>query len=130
MDHPFMCENCLKKCPFVSVSLRGELICPKAYDLTPCSALFSCPLLEPGGHPKPSDFSAALIALKDGHAAARRGWNGKGMYLKMQLPDEHSKMGLPYIYISTVEGKFVPWVASQTDLLANDWIMVKIKETT
>ncbi|WP_319377776.1 DUF2829 domain-containing protein [uncultured Methanocorpusculum sp.] len=80
-------------------------------------------MLEPDGRPKPSDFSAALIALKDGHAVARHGWNGKGMYLKMQTPDEHSKMGLPYIYISTVEGKFVPWVASQTDLFAEDWYM-------
>ena len=35
-------------------------------------------------------------------------------------------MGLPYLYIKTVDGKLVPWLASQTDLLAEDWIEVEV----
>jgi hypothetical protein len=42
----------------------------------------------------------------------------------MQVPDEHSKMKRPYLYMSPVDGDLVPWVASQSDLLAEDWIHV------
>ena len=38
---------------------------------------------------------------------------------------ENSKMGLPYIFISTVGGKLVPWIASQGDLFAEDWELVE-----
>jgi len=78
------------------------------------------------------DFGAALIALRAGHRVARTGWNGKGMWLKLQVPDENSKMTLPYIYIEYPEGhpaypsgSRVPWLASQTDLLAEDWEIVQ-----
>lgn len=67
------------------------------------------------------DFGAALADLKDGHRVMREGWNGKGMWLELQEPDEHSKMTLPYIFMFTATGDLVPWLASQTDLLANDW---------
>jgi hypothetical protein len=67
------------------------------------------------------DFGWALKQLKAGHAVMRTGWNGKGMWLKLRVPDEHSKMSLPYIYMSTVQSKLVPWLASQTDMLAEDW---------
>jgi len=67
------------------------------------------------------DFGAALAALKEGHHVARSGWNGAGMWLELQIPDERSKMRRPYIYMSPVDSQFVPWVASQTDLLAEDW---------
>jgi len=70
------------------------------------------------------DFGQALETLKAGGTVSRLGWNGKGQFLAMQVPDEHSKMTLPYIYISTVTGDLVPWLASQTDLLAEDWIHV------
>lgn len=78
-------------------------------------------------------MGAALAALKQGLCVARRGWNGKGIYLALQRPDEHSKMTLPYIYIvtSSLESNnpdaprgVVPWLASQTDMLANDWYVV------
>ena len=51
------------------------------------------------------------------------GWNGKGMYIEIFNPNENSKMTLPYIFMKTVDNNFVPWLASQTDLLANDWIL-------
>lgn len=70
------------------------------------------------------DFSQALVGIKNGHQLARKGWNGKDQYLELQVPDEHSKMNLPYIYITTVHGKRVPWLASQTDLLSKDWFIV------
>lgn len=67
------------------------------------------------------NFGAALHELRLGGAVSREGWNGKGQYLKLQVPDAHSKMARPYIYIRPVDGQLVPWVASQTDLLAEDW---------
>lgn len=80
-----------------------------------------------------NDFSNALQFLKDGERVRRRGWNGKGIFLEMQRPDENSKMTAPYIFIDSTglqtdnpdaPKKRVPWVASQTDLLAEDWEMI------
>ena len=56
-----------------------------------------------------------------GFRVRRAGWNGKGMWLQIQLPDANSKMTLPYVYMSTVTGALVPWLCSQADLLATDW---------
>lgn len=69
-------------------------------------------------------FGIALEFLKAGGRVARGGWNGKDMWLGLQRPDEHSKMTLPYIFMSTVQGDLVPWLASQTDMLAEDWVEV------
>jgi hypothetical protein len=67
------------------------------------------------------NFGEAIQLLKSGKKVARQGWNGKNMWLKLQVPDEHSKMTLPYIYMYTACGNNVPWLASQTDVLAEDW---------
>lgn len=67
------------------------------------------------------DIGQAIYQMKRGFPVSRAGWNGKGMYLEIQTPDEYSKMQLSYIYIKTVDDRLVPWVASQTDLLAEDW---------
>jgi hypothetical protein len=80
---------------------------------------------------EPRDISYALRLLKQGKRVGRENWNGKKMWLKLQVPDENSKMTLPYIYIEYPEGHpaypngcRVPWLASQTDLLAEDWFEV------
>lgn len=73
------------------------------------------------------DFSLALALLRQGHLIQRKGWNGKGVTLHLQEPDAKSKMTLPYIYLQYPAGSNyptgarVPWLASQTDLLSNDW---------
>jgi len=69
-------------------------------------------------------FGDAIKQLHNGASVARKGWNGKTQFLTLQVPDEHSKMTLPYIYITTVQGDRVPWLASQTDMLALDWVVV------
>jgi hypothetical protein len=75
-------------------------------------------------------FGLALEALKKGLKVQRGGWNGKGLWLELQVPDAHSKMTLPYIFMSypsdakTTPGARVPWLASQTDMLAEDWVIV------
>lgn len=79
------------------------------------------------------NFGQALEALKQGKRARRAGWNGSGIFIILQRPDEHSKMTQPYIYIDTTglvtdnpeapKGR-VPWLASQTDMLAEDWEVV------
>lgn len=74
------------------------------------------------------NFGMALDLLRDGKKVMREGWNGKGMWLQLQVPDAHSKMTLPYIYIEYPVGHAaypngcrVPWLATQTDILATDW---------
>ena len=74
--------------------------------------------------PSEFGFEHALYALKNGKRVARGGWNGKDMFIALQVPDEHSRMRRPYSYMSPVDGALVPWVASQSDLLATDWYEV------
>lgn len=75
-------------------------------------------------------FSIALEALKKGKSVQRVGWNGNGLKVKAQFPDENSKMTLPYLYIEypqdskTTPGARCPWLASQTDLMAEDWVIL------
>jgi len=75
-------------------------------------------------------FSAALDFLKgktypdypkDNRSIQRDGWNGKDLRVKLQVPDAHSKMSLPYLYIEYPNGDRCPWLASQTDILREDW---------
>ena len=79
------------------------------------------------------NFGQALEHLKAGKRAARSGWNGKGIFIELQVPDANSKMTHPYIYMDTTglqsdnqdaPRSLVPWLASQTDMLASDWIVV------
>ena len=75
-------------------------------------------------------FGLALECLKKGMHVCRAGWNGKGMWLELQRPDTHSKMTLPYVFLNypadaqNTPGARVPWLASQTDMLAEDWRIV------
>ena len=69
------------------------------------------------------DMGQALEVLRNGRSVARRGWNGPNQFLTLQSPDANSKMTLPYIYITTAQGHKVPWLASQTDILAQDWFV-------
>lgn len=66
----------------------------------------------------------AVKEMQNGEKVSRSGWNGKGMWLALQVPDANSKMSLPYVYMKTADGKLVPWLCSQTDLLAIDWGVV------
>ena len=79
-------------------------------------------------------FGLAIEALRKGKKVARSGWNGKGIFIELQVPDEHSKMSSPYIFIDTTglqtdnpaaPKSRVPWLASQTDMLAEDWKIVE-----
>ncbi|MBR9765463.1 MAG: DUF2829 domain-containing protein [Rhodobacteraceae bacterium] len=91
------------------------------------------------------DFGDALRALKAGAKVARQGWNGKGMYLWL-LPaatikaewcrEEHLKAvaeanggeieALGSIRMMTADRKILTgWLASQTDMLAEDWVVVE-----
>ena len=64
----------------------------------------------------------AVKELQNGRRVARSGWNGKNMYLELQTPDDdNSRMTLPYVSMKTAQGDLVPWLCSQTDLLATDW---------
>lgn len=79
------------------------------------------------------NFSTALDSVKLGQKITREGWNGKGLWVELQIPDEGSKMTRPYLYLVSPKGstnqfgsdvkdfELVPWLASQTDILADDW---------
>lgn len=81
-------------------------------------------------------FSQALQNLKDGYRVRRAGWNGKGMFLYLVrgstfAVNRHPLLGfypagtivnyLPHIDMKTADGACVPWLASQTDILSDDW---------
>lgn len=78
-----------------------------------------------------TDFGEALRLLKAGEKVARSGWNGKGMFLILRLgsdvqprPEYPGFMCLGYIEMKTADDMLVPWLASQTDMLAEDWELV------
>lgn len=84
------------------------------------------------------DFGYALNRLRAGKRLARNGWNGKGMFIyyvpsgeyfpstkiaEKCCTNDYGKVPyLPYIAMKTVDGTVVPWLASQTDMLAYDWV--------
>jgi hypothetical protein len=69
-------------------------------------------------------FEKALVLLKQGKSLARKGWNGKDLLVQAQFPTPDSKMTLPYLYIEYPNGAKCPWLASQTDLMSEDWFEV------
>lgn len=82
------------------------------------------------------NFGQAIEILKSGGRVRRTGWNGKGLSIEMQVPDGNSKMTLPYLFMNypstpasdTAPANHinarVPWLASQTDILSEDWEIV------
>lgn len=86
------------------------------------------------------DFSDALKEIKSGRKAARAGWNGKGMFIFL-VPGSVFKVNRPpllgiypegteiryhgHVDMVTADGMVVPWLASQTDLLADDWTIAE-----
>lgn len=82
------------------------------------------------------NFSDALNLIKNGVRVTRAGWNGKNMWIFLVDGAEYSihcwsapegENNTPFIAIKTIDA-VVPWVASQTDLLAEDWAKVELKD--
>lgn len=89
------------------------------------------------------DFGMAIVALKRGKCVARKGWNGKGMFLTLQessivdgndMRNEGAKNYYagckckiaPHIDMKSADGTYVVgWLASQTDMLSEDWEIVE-----
>jgi hypothetical protein len=88
------------------------------------------------------DFGKAIEALKAGEKVTREGWNGKGMFLyyvpAASYPAQRNERGTmigifpndmvpyqAYIAMKTANDTVVPWLASQSDVLGDDWIVVK-----
>lgn len=71
----------------------------------------------------------ALIELVDGKRIARQGWNGKGMWLEYVPANgvnlAYIRMCYPVHSVAYPNGARVPWLASQTDILADDWVIVE-----
>ena len=85
------------------------------------------------------NFGSALEAIKDGKRVARAGWNGKGMFLflvpgstftvnrepLLSIMGEGTQVQYhAHIDMKTAQGYVVPWLASQADLLSEDWEVV------
>ena len=84
-------------------------------------------------------FGHALVAIKSGLRVARDGWNGKGMFIFLvdgsffKVSTSGSILGefndvdyQSHIDMKTADGTIVPWIASQSDMLADDWMIVDI----
>lgn len=71
--------------------------------------------------PPVGSFGWAIGYLQAGHKVMRRGWNGKGQWVKLQTPDSNSKMTAPYMYLHNAQGQLIPWTPSQGDTFADDW---------
>ena len=84
-------------------------------------------------------FGLAVEAMKKGMKVARAGWNGKGMFLFLVhgstfqvnrppllgiYPEGTTVNYCPHIDMKTADDKVVPWLASQTDVLADDWAIL------
>lgn len=80
-------------------------------------------------------FGDAIKYLKRGLKVARKGWNGKNMYIRYVEPytdkayrvtEQEPTDGTlqPYIAMRTADNGFIPWLASQADMLADDWVFV------
>lgn len=90
------------------------------------------------------NFGEALEALRQGKKVARSGWNGRDMWIVLQegypggiainantaratgMPVGTVCSFRPYLMMRDAQGMFVPWLASQTDLLADDWEVVAL----
>lgn len=88
----------------------------------------------------PFGFGVAIAAIKDGKKVCRQGWNGKGMFVFL-VPGSVFKVNRPpllgiypegteitygaHIDIKAVDGSVRPWVASQSDMLADDWMLAE-----
>lgn len=86
------------------------------------------------------DFGEAIKNLKNGRKVARQGWNGKGMFLFL-VSGSTFKVSRPpllgiypegteinyhaHVDMKTSDGMIVPWLCSQTDMLAEDWLVVE-----
>jgi len=84
------------------------------------------------------NFEKALDLLKEGIKVQRKGWNGKDMWLYYvdsqyweigkEIPFDVGKIGnklSSFVGMKTADNKFIPWVASQTDILADDWVCLE-----
>ena len=86
------------------------------------------------------NFGEALEELKAGNKVARSGWNGKDMFLFLVpgstfVVNRHPLLGIypegteisyhAHVDMKTAQGYVVPWLCSQTDMLAEDWEIVK-----
>lgn len=86
------------------------------------------------------NFGLAIEAMQLGHKVTREGWNGKGMFLFL-VPGSTFKVNRPpllgiypegeeinyhaHIDMRTADGQIVPWLASQTDMLSDDWLIIE-----
>lgn len=77
------------------------------------------------------DFGDAIKAMRDGKFVARTGWNGKNMFLRIRMAADGDQSRTPnfpmrsFIVMKDAEGWEVPWLASQTDMLSTDWVLVR-----
>jgi hypothetical protein len=131
---------------------KGEVPMKSTHKAPPQNNDHVAPGAEKFGHESEMTFGQAIERLKAGKRVARAGWNGKGMFLyyvpankypaqtavakaywgDRQPPqsdnEERGPILVPYgayIAMKTAQENVVPWLASQTDVLAEDWEVLK-----
>ncbi len=85
----------------------------------------------------PMDFGSAIMNMKEGHKVARKGWNGKGQYIQLAtdisyksmtgdaVQCKHDAIGSKAIAFVGTSGVQIGWLATQSDMLAEDWLIVE-----
>lgn len=128
----------------MEASVGDWIIKGVADEVYPCKPhIFAATYLAVGVAPDRFDFAEAVRLIKRGLKVARQGWNGKGMWIalspgcerldaaKVWSPAARSFVAgrggnvtfRPNIIMKTADDEIVPWVASQTDMLAEDWVL-------
>lgn len=69
------------------------------------------------------NFGEALNLMQDGHAVTRAAWDGQTQYVKLIGCHSCAPMNVPYFCVKNEYGLLEPWFASQSDLLAIDWVI-------
>lgn len=72
----------------------------------------------------PLPFWKALAACIQGQKIARNGWNGRGMFISYYKVQDKDPVTEDILVINNPDGRINPWVPSQSDQLASDWMIV------
>lgn len=126
--------NVSAKMEYINKTYNDELVHSNCAEIYITNAIFCYP-----NDAETFDFGEAIAILKDGGKVARKGWNGKGMFLYYVPESAYPPVteiarktfngdNVPYsayIAMKTAQNNVVPWLASQTDMLANDWYEIE-----
>lgn len=132
-DEDLGAKICMKKIEDKVWFLLGFLLQTGVHGLDQCASIASkADEVEEAG----MDFGAAIRAVKQGKKIARKGWNGKSQYVELAsnigyvnpegeiVNPDHEAIGNKALAFVGTSGVQLGWLASQSDMLAEDWYII------